>query len=178
MQKNWYAVYTKPHCERKVSLSLSRKNIENFCPLNLRKSRQLFRNITSAEPVFNSYVFVRSTDEEIIPLTRHISGIISLLYWKGKPATIKDEEINAMKEFSDNHQEIKIEKMHSNAKAEEADLSYLMDGQILLVKNRTMKLNIPSLGFTMVAKLPEEQIEKNLLGNKRSFGNKELLLPS
>jgi len=178
MQKNWYAVYTKPHCERKVALSLSKKNIENFCPLNHKKSRQLFRNITSAEPVFNSYVFVRSTEHEIISLTKRISGAISLLYWKGKPATIKDEEINAMKEFSNDHQEIKIEKMHSNG-TEEADLSYLMDGQILLVKNRTMKLNIPSLGLTMVAKLAEEKTEKNLLGNKRSFGNKEeLLLPS
>jgi transcription antitermination factor NusG len=178
MQKNWYAVYTKPHCERKVSLSLSRKNIENFCPLNYRKSRQLFRNITSAEPVFNSYVFVRSTDEDILRLTRQVSGIISLLYWKGKPATINDEEINAMKEFALNHNEIQIEKIHSNGKVEEAELNYLMDGQILLVKNRTMKLNIPSLGLTMVAKLPEEKLEKSLLGNKRSFGNKELLLPS
>ena len=178
MQKNWYAVYTKPHCERKVSLSLSKKNIENFCPLNYRKSRQLFRNVTSAEPVFNSYVFVRSTDEDIIPIIRQITGVISVLYWKGKPASIKDEEINAMKEFSINHREIQIEKMRSNTKSEETDLSYLMDGQILLVKNRTMKLNIPSLGLTMVAKLPEEKIEKSLLGSKRSFGNKELLLPS
>ncbi len=178
MQKNWYAVYTKPHCERKVSLSLTKKNIENYCPLNYKKSWQLFRSVTFGEPVFSCYVFVRSTDTEIIKLTKQINGAVSLLYWKGKPATINDEEISAMKEFSENHQEITVEKMHSNRGDEETDLSYLMDGQILLVKNRTMKLNIPSLGLTMVAKLPEEKMEKTFLGNKRSFGNKELLLPS
>ena len=69
--------------------------------------------------------------------------------------------------------------MHSNLKNDESDISYLMDGQILLVKNRTMKLNIPSLGLTMVAKLPKETSqEKVLTGKLRSFGNKELLLPS
>lgn len=179
MQKNWYAVYTKPHCERKVSVSLSKRNIENFCPLNFRKSRQLFRNLTLAEPIFDSYVFVRSTDSEIVNLTKQTNGAISLLYWKGKPATINEEEINAIKEFALNHSQIKVEKFHRNSKNEETDLSYLMDGQILLVKNRTMKLNIPSLGLTMVAKLEEENLQhQGLLGNKRSFGNKELLLPS
>jgi transcription antitermination factor NusG len=179
MQKNWYAVYTKPHCERKVSLSLSKKNIENFCPLNQKKSWQFFRSTIASDAIFNCYVFVRSTDAEIISLCKKINGAISLLYWKGKPATIKDEEIDAMKEFCHNYQDVAVEKMHSGSKTEETDISYLMDGQILLVKNRTMKLNIPSLGLTMVAKLPQEKLQQeSLLGNKKSFGNKELLLPS
>lgn len=178
MQKNWYAVYTKPHFERKVSLSLTKKNIENYCPFNYKKSWQLFRNVTSGEPIFSCYVFVRSTDSEIIQLTKQINGAISLLYWKGKPATINDEEIIAMKEFSQNHQEVTVEKMHSNTRDEESNLSYLMDGQILLVKNRTMKLNIPSLGLTMVAKLAEQNNGESLISNKKTFGNQELLLPS
>lgn len=180
MQKNWYAVYTKPHCEKKVSLSLTKNNIENFCPLNLIKSRQLFfTNKLSGEPIFNCYVFVKSTDSEIIQLTKQINGVISLLYWKGKPATIKEEEINAIKEFTLNHQNIKVEKMHSESQSEETDISYLMDGQILLIKNRTMKLNLPSLGLTMMAKLPEGKLdEEGFWRNKMSFGNKELILPS
>ncbi len=179
MQKNWYAVYTKPHCEKKVSLSLSKKNIETFCPVNCKKSWQLFRNINFEQPIFNCYVFVRSTDSEIIKITNQINGAISLLYWKGKPATIKEEEMNAMKEFSLTHHEISVEKMHSNSNKEETDITYLMDGQILLVKNRTMKLNLPSIGLTMVAKLPEGKSgEEGIIPNKISFGNKELLLPS
>ena len=34
MKKNWYAVYTKSRCEKKVSASLTKKKIENYCPLN------------------------------------------------------------------------------------------------------------------------------------------------
>lgn len=179
MQNNWYAVYTKPHCERKVNSLLTKKNIESYCPLNSRKHRQLFRNATLCEPLFKSYVFVKTTEEEIQNLGKGISGVISLLYWKGKPATIKEEEINAIMDFSRYHQEISVEKIHLNYSTENADVSYFLDGQILLVKNRTMKLSLPSLGLTLVAKLPEEQLDKvGLVGNNKSFGNKELLLPS
>ena len=179
MQKNWYAVYTKPHCEKKVSLSLTKKNVETFCPLNYKKSRQFFTGKPLGEPIFDSYVFVKSTASEIIQLTKQINDAVSILYWKGNPATIKEEEINAIKEFTVNHHEIKVEKMNANSMSEETDTAYLMDGQILLVKNRTMKLNIPSLGFTLIAKLPEEKLEKEgFWRNKMSFGNKELILPS
>ena len=178
MQKNWYAVYTKPHCEKRVSLSLTKKNIENFCPLNYKKSRQFFMAKPLGEPIFNCYVFVKSTDSEIAQLSRQINGVISLLYWKGQPATVKEEEINAIKEFTQNYHDIKVEKMHMASQSDETDITYLMDGQILLIKNRTMKLNLPSLGFTMVAKLPEEKLEEGLLRIKKTFGNKELILPS
>ena len=179
MQKNWYAVYTKPHCEKKVSLSLTKKNIENFCPINFKKSRQFFTNKPSGEPIFPSNVFVKSTDSEIIRLIKQINDAVSVLYWKGKPATIKEEEINAIKEFTHNHQEIRLEKMKSNPNPEENDITYLMDGQILLVKNRAMELKLPSLGLTMVAKLPEgKPEEEGMWRNKMSFGNKELILPS
>jgi transcription antitermination factor NusG len=179
MQKNWYAVYTKPHCEKKVSLSLTKKNVENFCPMNYKKSRQFFTGKHLSEPIFNNYVFVKSTDSEIIQLTKQLNDAVSILYWKGKPATIKEEEIKAIKEFTLNHHEIRLEKMNSNSNSQETDITYLMDGQMLLVKNRTMKLKLPSLGFTMVAKLPEEKLEEEgFWRNKMSFGNKELILPS
>lgn len=175
MQQNWYAVYTKQHCERKVSLLLSKKRIENFCPLNYKKSRSLFWKTITFEPVFNSYVFVKATDAEIINLTKQINGIISLLYWKGKPATIKDEEINAIKEFTTNHHDITLEKMNANSKSNEKDdVSYMLDGQILMIKNKAMKVNLPSLGFTMIANVQEQQV----MGRSISFTNTELITQS
>ncbi len=98
---------------------------------------------------------------------------------RAKPATINEEEINAIKDFCINLQDIKVEKMHSYSKTEGTDITYLMDGEILLIKNRTMKLNLPSLGLTMTAKMPEEKLSgSTFLGNKWTFGNKEMILPS
>jgi transcription antitermination factor NusG len=175
MQKNWYAVYTKQHCERKVSLLLSKKRIENFCPLNYKRFRSLFRKSITFEPVFNSYVFVKTTDAEIVNLSKNVNGIISLLYWKGKPATIKEEEINAIKEFTTNYHDISLEKMHAYSKSGKKDeVSYVLDGQLLMIKNKAMKVDLPSLGFTMVAKVQEQQV----MGNELSFANPELMAQS
>jgi transcription antitermination factor NusG len=174
MQKNWYAVYTKQHCERKVSLLLSKKKIENFCPLNFKKSRSVFWKTITFEPIFSSYVFVKCTEDEIVKL-KGISGIISLLYWKGKPATIKEEEINAIKDFTTNYHDIHLEKMHSNSKTDKAaKVSYMLDGQLLMVKNRAMKVNLPSLGFTMVANVEEDGV----MGRGISFANNEFMAQS
>lgn len=175
MQNNWYAVYTKQHCERKVALLLSKKRIENFCPLNYKKSRSLFGKSIVLEPVFNSYVFVKTTDTEIINLGKKINGIISVLYWKGKPATIKEEEINAIKEFTSNHHDISLEKMQPHSKSDKKDdVAYVFDGQVLMIKNKTMKVNLPSLGFTMVANVREQQV----MGSELSFTNNEMIVQS
>lgn len=175
MQKNWYVVYTKQHSERKVSLLLSKKRIENFCPLNYKKSRSLFWKSINFEPVFNSYVFVKTTDDEIINLIKNVTGIISLLYWKGKPATIKEEEINEIKEFTMNYHDIRLEKMRAYSKSDKKDeVSYVLDGQVLMVKNRAMKVNLPSLGVTMVANIQEQQISERQV----SFSNSEMMAQS
>ncbi|MEO7834727.1 MAG: transcription termination/antitermination NusG family protein [Ginsengibacter sp.] len=175
MQKNWYVVYTKQHSERKVSLLLSKKGIENFCPLNYKKSRSLFWKTITFEPVFDSYVFVKADDAEILNLSKQITDIISLLYWKGKPATIREEEIYSIKEFTTNYTDISLEKIsaHQNSDVKD-DVSYIMDGQVLTVKNKAMKVNLPSLGFTMVANIPEHQV----MGRSISFTNNELIAQS
>ena len=175
MQNNWYAVYTKAHCERKVSLSLKKRNIEYFCPLNNKKSRQLFLSVTVEQAVFSSYVFVKCSESEIVKLTKEIPAIRSLLYWKNKPATIKEEEIVAIKDFISNHQEITIEKLETNFEKDNSSVSYLMDGQILMIKNRIMKLRLPSLHLQMIAKLKEGE---GVIGREISFGNKEMLVTS
>lgn len=174
MQKNWYAVYTKPHCERKVNSQLTKRNTESYCPLNYKKYRQLFRDTVICEPLFTSYVFVRASETELLKLCKEINGIINLFYWKGKPAIIQDEEINAMIDFTKYHQEITVEKMRSISSNDDSGVSFYMDGQILFVKNRTMKLTLPSLRFTMVAKYEEEGV----MGREISFGNKQMMIQS
>ena len=175
MQKNWYAVYTKQHCERKVSLLLSKKKIENFCPLNFKKSRSVFWKTITFEPIFSSYVFVKCTEDEILKLSKGVSGIISLLYWKGKPATIKEEEIDSIKEFTSNYHDIRLERLHSTSKNDKNNqLSYMLDGQLLMVKNRAMKVNLPSLGFTMIANVADQEV----MGRGISFANNEFMAQS
>lgn len=41
-----------------------------------------------------------------------VDGVLNLVYWKGKPATICENEIEIMKEFVSDYQDIKVEKNH------------------------------------------------------------------
>lgn len=177
MQKNWYAVYTKPHCEKKVSLLLSKKGIENFYPVNYHKSHSFLYTKILHEPLFKSYVFVKTTRHDIINLSKKTDCILSLLYFMNEPAIIDGDEINEIKEFSKNHREIKLEKLYINLKGvqDSSDaVTYRMDGKNLIIKNRVIKVNLPSIGYTMVAKTEDE----NIMGKEIFFSNKEFLVQS
>lgn len=116
MQNNWYVVYTKPCCERKVSVLLNSKGIENYFPLNYKRSQSLLMKRIIEEPLFKSYVFVKTSEINIITISKQIKNIVSLLYRIGEPATINEGEIIAIKEFTNNHQEIRLEKLYVNLK--------------------------------------------------------------
>lgn len=170
MQKNWYVIYTKPNYEKKVSLLLTKKRIENFCPLNTIKNKSLRRNKFLQEPLFKSYVFVNVFDNEL-HLLKETDGVISLLYWMGKPAIIREEEIETIREFTNDHYNIELERTQVNINDMVrviAGPSYSIEGKILALKNRNLKVNLPSLGYTMVAKIQDESIfgrESTILQN-------------
>jgi transcription antitermination factor NusG len=105
-------------------------------------------------------VFVNIHDSEI-NLIKNIEGVISFLYWLGKPAIIRKDEIETIKEFINDHQNIELERTQVN----NSDVvriidgpSYSVEGKILALKNKIVKVNLPSLGYTLRAKIEDESI--------------------
>ena len=176
MQKNWYLVYTRPKCEKKVASTLTKRKIENFFPVNSKQINSLRKIKIHQEALFESYIFVNIVEQEISKV-KAIDGVVNFVFWKGKPATIQAEEIKVIKEFTTEHQNIRVEKSKVNtndvAKAIDGSI-YSMAGNILTIKNTTVKVNLPSLGFTLVAKVDTT----HSLHREVSFGEKELLVQS
>jgi len=100
MSQKWYAIYTRPRWEKKVNGLLVQKGIEVYCPLNKVRRRWSDRIKTIEEPLFKSYVFVRISDEERTGV-RMTNGVVNFVYWNGKPALIKEKEIQTIKLFLD-----------------------------------------------------------------------------
>jgi len=99
MNKNWYAVYTKSKCERKVSALLTKKKIDNYFPLNKQViSEHNEKEKLSLEPLFNSFVFVYTTPDKI-EYIRQLNDIINFVYWLGRPVQLKGIEIENIQEF-------------------------------------------------------------------------------
>lgn len=98
MEMNWYVVYTKPKWEKKVAEQLSQKGIECYCPLITQVRQWSDRKKKLVVPLFNSYVFVRLAEVDR-NLVFQSTGVVRYLFWLGKPAIVRDEEINTIKEW-------------------------------------------------------------------------------
>ncbi|WP_294958140.1 UpxY family transcription antiterminator [uncultured Flavobacterium sp.] len=93
---NWYVVYTKPKWEKKVADKLNQLGIECYCPLITQVKQWSDRKKKIETPLFSSYVFVQLEDSER-NLVFQAAGAIRYLFWLGKPAIVKDQEIEAIK---------------------------------------------------------------------------------
>jgi len=98
IKKIWYAVYTKPRWEKKVAAMLLEKGIENYCPVNKVTRQWSDRKKVVMEPVFKGYVFVKLEDNKKWQV-KDVNGILNFVYWLGKPAVIRDEEIDTIRKF-------------------------------------------------------------------------------
>ncbi len=158
MQKKWYAVYTKPECENKVTHMLSKKGIENFYPVNNIKVKLFKGSKNSQTPLFQCYVFLCINEKDFSEIEK-LPHIRNFVYWEGRPAIIKTEEIELMKEFTRQYSNIKIEKTHVNIqdspKITEVPY-YANDGILLFIKRKSIKVNLPSLGFKMIVDIEGE----------------------
>lgn len=160
MQKNWYVLYTRPQCEKKVATLLAKKKIECFIPYVNTDLPRLKKSKTVTRPLFKSYVFVYTTEQEALSLLQ-ADGIINVLHWLGKPAVIAEAEVNAIKEFTSGYENINLERLPVNSNMLEKSFyksAYTVEGNLVAVQNKTIKINLPSLGYAMIANLKEESV--------------------
>ena len=105
---NWYVVYTKPKWEKRVAEQLNRLDINCYCPL-IKKTKQYSDRKKKVElPLFNHYVFVQLADKDrnLVFLS---PGVVRYLFWLGKHAIVKNEEIDTIKDWlSKDNEEINI----------------------------------------------------------------------
>lgn len=93
---NWYVVYTKPKWEKKVAEKLNQIGIECYCPLITQLKQWSDRKKKVEVPLFNSYVFVQLPDVNRNSVFQ-VPGVVRYLFWLGKPAVVRDEEIAIIK---------------------------------------------------------------------------------
>ena len=151
--RKWFAIYTRPRWEKKANHLLGEKGIESYCPLNKVKRKWSDRMKVVEEPLFKSYVFVKVAETERSQV-RTTSGVINFVYWNGKPAVIKDKEIQNIRKFLDEFENVEVHslKVEPNQRVKIAS-GPLMDqeGKVLDVRNKKVKIAIDSLGYVLIA---------------------------
>ncbi|HEY1207855.1 MAG TPA: UpxY family transcription antiterminator [Terracidiphilus sp.] len=98
LAQKWFAVYTSPRHEKRVSQYLGQKEIEHYLPLyrTQRKWRDGSK-VTLNLPLFPGYLFVHIRKSERVPVLQ-VPGVLSLVGGTGRqPASLPEAEINALR---------------------------------------------------------------------------------
>jgi transcription antitermination factor NusG len=159
--KNWYAVYTKPRWEKKICQQLERKGLTFYCPMNKVRRKWSDRYKVIEEPLFKSYVFVCVSEEEKTRV-RLTDGVVNFLYWNGKPAIIKEQEIDVIRRFLNEYTDVQARpvQLESGQKVR-VKTGLMMDTEgvvIKLVNNRAYVL-LESLGYELTAQFEKSNLE-------------------
>jgi transcription antitermination factor NusG len=159
--REWLAVYTKSRTEKKVAdRLLQRENIEAYCPFRRVLKQWSDRKKWVDEPLFNSYVFVH-VDAHERSRVLFDPGVIQYVYWLGKPAIIRDEEIEAIRRFLDEHPSAEARKLNLAPGTPVSIKAGPMKGREGVVR-RTEKnhvlVEIPSIGFELVARINKDYL--------------------
>jgi transcription antitermination factor NusG len=161
-KKNWYAIYTKPRWEKKVLGLLTEKGMEAYCPLNKVHKKWSDRVKWVEEPLFKSYVFVKVREEEQMKV-RMVSGVVNFIYWLGKPAIVKDKEIEIIRKFLNDHNEVQAFPMDLQINSRITIRNgALMDKEARIMKvfnNNKVQVMIESIGFSLVAIIDKTNAE-------------------
>lgn len=104
---SWYAVHTRPRWEKKVASLLDIRGIIHYCPLNKVKRQWSDRRKTVLEPLFKGYVFVKVPENKKWEMLQ-VNGVVNYVHWLGKPARIREDEIDTIRKFLNEFSEVEV----------------------------------------------------------------------
>jgi transcriptional antiterminator RfaH len=159
---NWYVIYTRSRYEKVVSEKLAASGVEVYCPMLKTRRRWSDRWKWVEEPLFRSYCFVRLNDENRDEVF-NISGVVRYLYYCGKPAIVREKEIDLLKEWLQeySHDAIKSVGYHVNDKVI-LRTGALMDhtAEVISSSGNYIMMKLESLGIQIKVDLRKNIVEK------------------
>ena len=160
----WYALYTKPRWEKKVAQLLDQRGFENYCPINKVTRQWSDRKKVVLEPVFKGYVFVKVGAEQKWEVKK-INGVLNYVYWLGKPAPIREEEILTIRKFLNEFSDVEVSdlslRVNSTVKIKTGVLMNYQGILVELIGNKA-RVRIESMGLQLSAQFDKKNLE--LLG--------------
>jgi transcriptional antiterminator RfaH len=144
----WFVLYTKPNYELKVAEGISTLGINAYCPTFTQIKHYTDRKKKVQKPLLPSYVLVQLSEEDR-PKVFAIPGVVRYLFWLGKPAVVREQEIELLrKNLKGIFDEAKISKL-SIGKEYTIPSGPLKGhtGKVLNVLKNKLRLELPSLGL-------------------------------
>jgi len=159
--KVWRAMYVSSRQEKKVAELLQKKGIESYVPLVKTMRQWSDRKKLVEFPLLNGYVFAHLNllEQERAIQTK---GVVNYVRIEGKIATVRDKEIEQLKQLVELGYQIEASGIQRNYK--EGDKVKInsgalknLEGYVLENKEgRYIEVVLESIGQAIRVKLPEE----------------------
>ena len=164
LQHNWFAVYCKYRCEKKVLDQLLKKDIKAYLPLYTKIRLYGTRKRKVELPLISNYVFVKINHTSYVQVleTNHVLNFVT---FSNKPIPIPTEEIDLLKRIVGVPD---LDIITTNTTYEEGDLVEIISGNLtglkgLLVEEhgvKNLKVNLNTLQQTLTIIVDRKNIIK------------------
>ena len=150
----WNVLYTKQRHEIKALERLTQNGFEVYCPMKTTLKQWSDRKKKVSEPLLPSYIFIKTTEKNrALPLQD--TSILNYIFWLGKPAIVRESEIDILKGIisKDKVQEFEIKQLKIGDKID------INKGQIesknaiiKTISNNYLTAELKELGMKIVLK--------------------------
>ena len=140
---------------------LQDRGIEHYCPLNKVMRQWSDRKKAILEPLFKGYVFVQ-VDEKLKWDVLQINGIVNYVHWLGKPARIRESEVDTIRRFLHEFEDIEVTettvRVSSTVQVKQGVLMNYK-GIVLELHGNRAKVMIESMGLQLSAYFDKKNLE-------------------
>lgn len=160
--KSWFALYTKPRHEFTAAQHLSDAGIEYYLPTVAKIKQWSDRKKKIVEPLIKGYIFILATEKERITALQQ-RGIVSCVFFNGRPATIPNWQIENLRLMLETESEFHItDDIEIGTKVK--IISGPFEGVVGVVNDtshgKVLSITIDLLKRSVTAILPSESVVK------------------
>ena len=152
--KKWFVLYTKPNQEIKVVEQLNEMGITCYCPTAKIIKQYSDRKKKILKPLMPSYVlvFIEEHNRNNVFL---VFGVVRYLFWLGKPAMIRESEIDLMKQYLNGvYTSVSLRKFTKGQVCKISEGVFAgRSGEIIEAQKNKIKIELESLGMIVTLKL-------------------------
>ena len=163
--KVWHALYVRSRTEKKVKVQLDDMGVENYLPIITRVKQWSDRRKQVEEPLFRSYVFVRSNLREYNNILS-IPGVVRFVRFNREIVVVPESQIFAIRRYVNDPVSVE-DAGEDNEKLEVGQLVRIvagpmqnLTGHLVQVNNqRRLLVYIESVGKTIPVSIPRIHVE-------------------
>ena len=153
----WFVLVIKSNREKQVAETLKKHGFEIYCPVNKEIRQWSDRKKKVEVPIFQNYLFVRlkEADRDAVFITSHIK---KYLYWLGKPAIVRNVEIEVIRKWMSDTTICNVTSSHlQKGKLITIEKGAFKDKEAIIqeVRKNELKLVLNGLGVVLLAKIKD-----------------------